>query len=104
MQTVTPLELAQRLQLSPPVLLDVREHWEVQLAALPHALHIPMGEISHRWQELPADADIVVYCHHGVRSAHVVAFLERVGMSRVYNLAGGIDAWSAEIDPTVARY
>lgn len=101
---MTPLELARRLQQSPPVLLDVREHWEVQLAALPQARHIPMGDIPRRWQELPTEADIVVYCHHGVRSAQVVAFLERVGMSRVYNLAGGIDAWSAEIDPTVARY
>lgn len=104
-QTFTPQELQRRLQQSPPpLLLDVREAWEVELAALPGALHVPMHEIPDRRHELDAGAEIVVLCHHGVRSAHVAAFLAQAGFARLYNLAGGIDAWAREIDPHLPRY
>jgi rhodanese-related sulfurtransferase len=63
-----------------------------------------MGEIPARLAELPETQPIVCICHHGVRSLQVVAFLERNGYPSVYNLAGGIDAWSARIDPGVPRY
>lgn len=104
MRSITPHELQERLEQSPPVVLDVREQWEVDLAALPNCLHIPMGEIPHRLAELDPQADIVVLCHHGVRSAHVAAFLEQAGFPRLYNLAGGIDAWAREVDPNTPRY
>jgi len=91
-----------------PLVLDVREPWEVALAsiALPGATvhHIPMNSVPDRLDELDGSQPVVCLCHHGVRSAQVVAFLERQGYEQVYNLAGGIDAWSAQVDPRVPRY
>ncbi len=93
---------------APLLLLDVREAWEVALAPLHLAgwrtLHIPMGELAQRLPELDAAQPVVCICHHGVRSAQVVAFLQRRGFEAAYNLAGGVDAWSAQVDPAVARY
>ncbi|UXH76468.1 rhodanese-like domain-containing protein [Roseateles amylovorans] len=90
------------------LLLDVREPWEVALARIEVPglawLHVPMGDIPARMQELEPEQPVAVYCHHGMRSLQVVAFLSRQGFDVVYNLAGGIDAWSREIDPTVPRY
>ena len=90
------------------VLLDVREDWEVAVAAIaPHgatALHIPMGELVQRLHELDPAQPVVCLCHHGMRSAQVVAFLERAGFAEVYNLTGGIDAWSRDVDPRIPRY
>jgi rhodanese-related sulfurtransferase len=91
-----------------PVLLDVREPWEVALAALrlpgARALDIPMSELTGRLNELPDDAPIVCLCHHGVRSASVAAYLARHGFDEVCDVVGGIDAWSREIDPRLPRY
>ena len=93
---------------TPMLLLDVREPWEFALAAirLPglRTLNIPMNEIPTRQGELDAQQAIVCICHHGVRSAHVVEFLERQGLADVFNLDGGIDAWSEEVDASVPRY
>ncbi|HUG21968.1 rhodanese-like domain-containing protein [Piscinibacter sp.] len=90
------------------LLLDVREPWEIDLAALslPGVAHkhIPLGHIPDRLDELDPSQSIVCICHHGVRSLQVVAFLKRQGFESVYNLAGGIDAWSAHVDPGVPRY
>jgi rhodanese-related sulfurtransferase len=92
----------------PPLLLDVREGWEFALAAIhvdgARTLHIPMGEIPGRLLEIGSAQPVVCICHHGARSAQVVAFLERQGYADVYNLAGGIDAWSQQVDPDVPRY
>ena len=91
-----------------PVLLDVREPWEVALAAIRvdglATLHIPMGAVPGRLDELGASRAVVCICHHGVRSAQVVAFLEYQGFTSAYNLAGGIEAWSQHVDPGVPRY
>jgi rhodanese-related sulfurtransferase len=86
------------------VVLDVREPQELAVAALDDVVHIPMGQIPGRVAELPRDRDIVVLCHMGVRSERVTAFLRASGFERAVNLAGGIDAWSREIDPAVPRY
>jgi rhodanese-related sulfurtransferase len=90
------------------LLLDVREAWEVALASIridgAKSLSIPMNEIPARLGELDAAQPVVCICHHGARSAQVVAFLERQGFDAVYNLAGGIDAWSAQVDDSVPRY
>ena len=89
-------------------LLDVREPWEVALASVRapgcRTLFIPMGHIPSRLAEIDRSQPVVCLCHHGMRSAQVVAFLMRHGGGDVYNLTGGIDAWSAEVDPTVPRY
>jgi rhodanese-related sulfurtransferase len=91
-----------------PVLLDVREPWEVQRAALSLAgartVCIPMQEIPSRMNELEFTQPILGLCHHGVRSLQVVAFLERQGYEHVYNIAGGIDAWAREVDTSVPLY
>ena len=95
-------------QASRVTLLDVREAWEIEAAALRidgvPTLSIPMREIARRIAELDATQLIVCLCHHGVRSLQVVAFLSQRGYTNVYNLAGGVDAWSLRIDPRVPRY
>ncbi|MBI3897136.1 MAG: sulfurtransferase [Gammaproteobacteria bacterium] len=87
-----------------PVVLDVREAWELQKCALPQATHIPMGQIPARVGELDKNADIVVMCHHGMRSFQVANYLARVGFGKVYNLTGGIHAWATQVDPNMAKY
>lgn len=95
-------------QQPPPLLLDVREPWEFALAQIQRpgaqTLHIPMRAVPARLPELPRTAPIVCICHHGARSAQVVAFLMQQGFDDVYNLAGGIDAWSTQVEPAVPRY
>ncbi len=86
------------------VLLDVREAEEVALVQLPHSVHIPMGDIPGRLHELDPEAEIVVYCHHGVRSLRVAHFLHQHDFERAVSLAGGIDAWATAIEPGMARY
>jgi sulfur-carrier protein adenylyltransferase/sulfurtransferase len=86
------------------VLLDVREHDELALAAVDGALHIPMREVPARLGELDADKPLVVMCHSGGRSRRVAEFLKGNGFTNVSNLAGGIDAWSTQIDSRVPRY
>ena len=104
MKTMTVVELKARLDQDPLPLLDVRTAEELAVAALPGALHIPMQELPTRLGELDPQAPIAVLCHHGVRSEMAGRFLERNGFAEVYSVAGGIDAWSAEIDPSVPRY
>lgn len=109
MQSISVDELQDFVKAQPQtLLLDVREPWEVQLARieLPGAasLAVPMGELPQRLEGLSRSQPIVCICHHGARSAQVVAFLQRQGYPQVYNLAGGVDAWSAQVDPTVPRY
>ena len=90
--------------LTRPNLVDVREPWEWDLARIDGALHIPMQQIPSRQDEIDRAHPTVVYCHHGVRSLQVVAFLQRVGFTQLHNLAGGIDAWSREVDRDVPLY
>lgn len=87
-----------------PVLLDVREPWEYETAKLHGSTLVPMRAIPARVQELDREADTVVICHHGGRSMQVAMFLERAGFGRVYNLAGGVDAWARQVDPSMATY
>jgi rhodanese-related sulfurtransferase len=87
-----------------PVVVDVREEWETRLAPFPGATWIPMGQIPSRLLELDKTRETVVICHHGIRSWRVAKFLESEGFADVLNLAGGIDAWSKEVDPSVPLY
>lgn len=87
----------------PPLLLDVREPWEHALAALPGARLIPLEELPWRLDELEPGREVVVYCHHGIRSAAVVEWLRARGVAAV-NLEGGIDAWARTVDPGMPRY
>lgn len=104
---ILPEELARRFQAGEPTyLLDVRQPWEHEAAALPDSLLVPLHELPARAAEVqpPAGALTIVYCHHGVRSLSAAAFLARLGLTDVASLAGGIDAWSLRIDPRVPRY
>jgi rhodanese-related sulfurtransferase len=91
-----------------PVLLDVREPWEVQTSAIDLAgartLNIPMQSLPARMDELDRSQPILALCHHGMRSLQCVAWLQRQGFDQVYNVAGGIDAYALEVDPSVPRY
>lgn len=90
--------------ISEAIWLDVREDWEVETAFIPGARHIPLGELRDRWNELPRDRNLVVYCHHGMRSLNATRLLRSLGLSRATSLRGGIDAWSREVDPSIPRY
>lgn len=109
MQEVQASELARFIASNPEaILLDVREPWEVALAAicLPgiKSLAIPMNEVPQHLAALSSNQPVVCVCHHGIRSAQVARYLTQAGLSNVVNLRGGIDAWSTQVDPQVPRY
>lgn len=92
-----------------PILLDVREPRELQVASVQAPagctfLHIPMGVVPPRLNELDPNRPIACLCHHGNRSMRVASFLEYQGFKHLANIAGGINAWSMQIDPSVPRY
>lgn len=107
MRQVTASQLDEMLRAEPPqrpIVIDVREPWEWQLARISGSTHLPMGEIPSRIQEIDPTHPTVVICHHGVRSLQVVAYLQRQGFDNLHNLMGGIDAWSRNVDPSVPLY
>ncbi|HYD54834.1 MAG TPA: rhodanese-like domain-containing protein [Gemmatimonadaceae bacterium] len=102
---VTPQALHAELRAGRPVmLLDVREPAEWAIARLPSATLVPLGSLIEASPTLPRDADLVVYCHHGMRSDAAARWLREAGFARVRNLEGGIDRWSVEVDATLPRY
>src|SRR5262249_44737373 len=107
MQNLTAPALAEWLADSSrpaPVLLDVREPWEIATASIAGCVSIPMRDIPARGEELGAEAQTVCTCHHGARSANVAMFLESRGFTKMFNLQGGIDAWSRQVDSAVPMY
>ena len=99
-----PLELKNKLDSGHDIfLLDVREGWEFALAAIEGSENFPMGQVVDRQQEFIFEEEIVVICHFGARSLLAAQELAECGFN-VYNLAGGIDAWSQVVDPCVPRY
>lgn len=107
MQTMTAPELAAWLadpDRPKPVLLDVREPWEVETCRIEGAVPIPMNSIPARMQELDDEAPIVCICHHGARSMSVASFLERNGFTQVINLTGGVHAWALQVDHSMPTY
>jgi rhodanese-related sulfurtransferase len=102
---ITPLELNERLGRGErPLILDVREPEEVALASFPGAINVSMGDIPSRLAEFDPDAEWIIVCHHGIRSANVAIYLARNGFTKVANLSGGIDEWALQVDPSMARY
>lgn len=105
MREITPAELAAALGgATPPLVVDVREPWEWELARLDGATHLPLREIPARMSELDTRREVVTVCHHGVRSLRARELLMSAGFAHVRSLAGGIDAWAEEIAPGMARY
>lgn len=102
---ITPTEMKSRLANGwTPYLLDVREPWEYSTARIAGATLLSLGDLAAHASDVPRDRDVVVYCHHGMRSARAVSMLQRAGWTRVMNLAGGIDRWSIDADSSVPRY
>lgn len=102
--TISVEELKNRLDRKEDLcILDVREQNEFEYCNI-GGLLIPLGELPGRLQELDAEREIVVLCHHGNRSWHATQFLLRSGFSKVKNISGGIEAWALRVDPSVKRY
>jgi rhodanese-related sulfurtransferase len=101
---ITPTEfVARRDRGDALTLLDVREDWELAVASVPDIVHIPMGQVAERIGELAREKEVVVLCRSGRRSLEVAKFLQQNGF-RAVNLAGGILAWSRELDATIPTY
>jgi rhodanese-related sulfurtransferase len=104
-ESISPTELNERLKNGEKVnLIDVREVWEYELAHLESAKLLPLSRFNEWIGELKPEEETVVMCHHGIRSANVCLFLLRNGFEKVFNLDGGIDLWSKEVDAEVPRY
>lgn len=106
-QRLLPRELAEWLA-GPadqrPLLVDVREEWEFEIGHLAGSICLPLAELATQAPRLPSGQAIVLICHHGVRSLMAARLLAHQGFSHIYDLKGGIDLWSAEIDPAIRRY
>jgi adenylyltransferase/sulfurtransferase len=103
---ITPIELKKRLDQGDKFrLIDVRENEEWAFVKLPQAELIPLSQFQQRaTAELSPDEEIILYCHHGMRSGRAQCFLKAQGYTNVLNLTGGIDAWATQVDPTTKRY
>ncbi|WIM04660.1 MAG: rhodanese-like domain-containing protein [Candidatus Nitricoxidivorans perseverans] len=107
MQQISATQLRQWLDdpvREKPVLLDVREPWEFDVCRIGGAKPMPMRAVPARHMELNREAETVVVCHHGARSYQVAMFLEQMGFTRIYNLYGGMAAWSRDADPATPTY
>jgi rhodanese-related sulfurtransferase len=106
MEEITSTELKQRLDNGEDIqIVDVREDYEVAIARIPNSVHIPMGQVLARMDEIDPDRETVVHCKGGGRSARVIDALQRSGYKgKLANLKGGILGWSNEVDPTVPKY
>jgi len=98
---VSPSEASKRTDW---VVVDVRERHEVDLVRLPGSIHVPLRDLPHRWNQLPANRPLLLLCHHGMRSQRAAEFLVHQGLNDVSNLSGGIDRWAREVDPSLPRY
>ena len=104
-QQISAIELRDKLQNNPqPFLLDVREPHEFHYAHIEGSTLVPLNQIPQRFDELDRNREIVIICHHGIRSQQAANFLDHHGFEHILNLAGGIDAWSRECDASVPRY
>mgnify|MGYP001590441664 FL=1 len=102
--TITVEQLKEKMAKGGVVVVDVREPHELDICRLNGTLHIPMGQISERLEDLDPAAEILVHCRSGGRSGKVVEFLQSKGYKNVFNVAGGILAWAERIDKTMATY
>jgi len=106
MEEITPAELKQRLDKGDDIqIVDVREDNEVAIGRLPNSIHIPVGQILGRMNEIDPSRETVVHCKMGGRSARAIEALQRTGFQgKLMNLKGGILRWSDEVDPSVPKY
>lgn len=103
---ITPRELQRKLAKEDPLLIvDVRERWETEIVSLPGSTVMPLNELAYRaLDELDPDEEIILVCHHGIRSLEAARMLWDLGYEGVKSLAGGLDRWVTEIDTSLPRY
>jgi len=106
MRHFTPKQLQEHLESAPakPLLLDVREPWEYETCHIEGSVLIPMGNIPAELDNLDKSQEIVVICHHGIRSRQVCIYMAHYEFENVVNLDGGIEAWAQEVEPAMQRY
>ena len=106
MREFSATELQSYLQSAPakPLLLDVREPWEFEVCHIDGSINIPMGQIPQQVGQLQNTDEIVVICHHGIRSQNVIRFLQQQSVNGLVNLDGGVDAWAREVDLDMPLY
>ena len=104
MRHFSAAQLAEHLQQHTPLLLDVREPWEFNTCHIPQSELVPMAQIPARMQDFDSEREIVLICHHGIRSRQVGMYLEANGFSNLINLSGGIDAWAQQVDRDMPIY
>ena len=104
LEDLNPKEFQDNLTKDGSTIIDVREKWELDICKIEGAVNMPMSSITETFSELDPELSYSIYCHHGMRSMQVANFLLSKGFQSLFNLQGGIDAWSREIDDTVERY
>ena len=104
MRSMSAAQLNAQLENESPMLLDVREPWEYEICHIEGSINIPMGHIPQNLAQLRGTGEIVVICHHGIRSRNVIRFLQQQSVEALINLDGGVDAWAREVDPDMPVY
>lgn len=106
MEEITPTELKQRLDKGDDIqIIDVREDYEVAISRIPNSVHIPLGQVLNRMNEIDPKRETVMHCKMGGRSARAIEALKRLGFEgKLINLKDGIIGWSNEVDPSVPKY
>ncbi len=104
MRRIDVAQLAAQLEHEDPMLLDVSEPWEFEVCHIDGSINIPMGQVSQQLEQLQTASEVVVICHHGVRSQQVIGFLQQRLTAELVNLDGGVDAWARAIDPDMPVY
>ena len=104
MRAMSAAQLAFHLESASPLLLDVREPWEFDICRIEGSVNLPMGQVPLRFEELRDQEEIVVICHHGIRSQQVIHYLRQQDFDNLVNLDGGVDAWAREIDLDMPVY
>jgi rhodanese-related sulfurtransferase len=105
MQEKTPLEISEMIKTNPILkVIDVREQWEYDKCHIDKSTHIPMGKIPDSIDMFDDAYEYVIVCHHGIRSRTVALYLEQKGVKNLYNLTGGIEQWSDDVDSNMEKY
>lgn len=97
-------QLAEHLKHSQPLLIDVRESWEFEICHLQGSTNIPLGQIPQHLSVIGSVKECVIICHHGVRSRHVIQYLQQQDMDHFINLEGGVDGWARQVDKDMPLY
>jgi len=104
MLKMSATQLATHLQTAAPLLLDVREPWEFDICYIDGSINMPMAQVPQRLDELQVQDEIIVVCHHGIRSQQVIWFLQQQAFENLVNLDGGVDAWARTVDADMSVY